>query len=97
MASWTVSQDLIIDGDGSDVLDGGPGTNRLGGGSGVDLASFAFSLAPVAVDLSGTTDTATRGGGEIDLLTSIEGAIGSGLTPCSWTGERARIRRPCGR
>ena len=61
---------------GSDLLDGGPGNNQLNGGTGVDLATFAFSGTRVVVDLSGTTDTAKRGS-ETDLLTSVEGAIGT--------------------
>jgi hypothetical protein len=68
--------DTLNGNDGSDVLDGGPGNNKLNGGTGVDIASFAFSPVAVVVDLSGTTDTAKRGG-ETDTLTSIEGAIGS--------------------
>ena len=58
------------------MLDGGPGNNTLNGGSGVDLATFAGSPVAVVVDLSGTTDTAKRGG-ETDTLIGIEGAIGS--------------------
>jgi serralysin len=69
------ANDTINAGDGSDVLDGGPGNDLLNGGTGVDLVTYAGAVA-VVVDLSGTTDTARRGG-ETDTLTGIEGAIGS--------------------
>jgi Ca2+-binding RTX toxin-like protein len=68
--------DTLNGGPGSDVLDGGPGNNKLVGGGGVDLATFAFSPVAVVVDLSGTNDTAKRGG-ETDTLMGIQNAIGT--------------------
>ena len=62
-------------GNGSDVLDGGPGNDKLTGGTGVDLVAYPGTAA-VVIDLSGTTDTAKRGG-ETDTLIGIEGALGS--------------------
>ena len=67
--------DTLNGNDGSDVLDGGPGNDKLKGGPGVDIATFAGTTA-VAVDLSTDPGTAMRGN-ETDMLTSIEGAIGS--------------------
>ena len=59
----------------SDLLDGGPGNDTLQGGLGLDLAAYP-GAAGVIIDLSGTTDTAKRGG-EKDTLIGIEGALGS--------------------
>lgn len=49
-----------LDGDGSDVLDGGPGNDKLDGSTGVDLVTYAGTVA-VVIDLSGTAGTAKRG------------------------------------
>ena len=68
--------DTMDGGNGSDVLDGGPGNDKLTGGTGVDLVAYPGTAA-VVVDLSGTADTAKRGG-EKDTLIGIEGALGSG-------------------
>jgi serralysin len=57
------------------VLDGGLGNDKLTGGTGVDLVAYP-GPAGVVVDLSGTSDTARRGG-ETDTLVGIEGALGS--------------------
>ena len=67
--------DVLNGGDGSDVLDGGPGNDVLNGGTGVDIVTYAGATA-VTVDLTAIPATARRGG-EVDTLTSIEGAIGS--------------------
>jgi len=69
------SDDVLNGGDGSDVLDGGPGDDVLNGGTGVDIVTYAGATA-VTVDLTAIPATARRGG-EVDTLTSIEGAIGS--------------------
>ena len=67
--------DTLDGGHGSDLLDGGPGNDKLNGGTGVDLVAYPGTAA-VVIDLSGTTDTAKRGG-ETDTLIGIEGALGS--------------------
>ena len=67
--------DTLDGGNGSDLLDGGPGNDKLNGGTGVDLVAYPGAAA-VVIDLSGTTDTAKRGG-ETDTLIGIEGALGS--------------------
>ena len=67
--------DSMDGGNGSDVLDGGPGNDKLTGGTGVDLVAYPGAAA-VMIDLSGTADTAKRGG-EKDTLIGIEGALGS--------------------
>ena len=67
--------DTMDGGNGSDLLDGGPGNDKLTGGTGVDLVAYPGAAA-VVVDLSGTNDTAKRGG-ETDTLIGIEGALGS--------------------
>ena len=67
--------DTLDGGNGSDLLDGGPGNDKLTGGTGVDLVAYPGPAA-VVIDLSGTNDTAKRGG-ETDTLIGIEGALGS--------------------
>ena len=67
--------DTMDGGNGSDLLDGGPGNDKLTGGTGVDLVAYPGAAA-VVIDLSGTNDTAKRGG-ETDTLIGIEGALGS--------------------
>ena len=67
--------DTLDGGTESDLLDGGPGNDTLQGGLGLDLAAYP-GAAGVIIDLSGTTDTAKRGG-EKDTLIGIEGALGS--------------------
>ena len=67
--------DTLDGGQESDLLDGGPGNDKLPGGTGVDLVAYP-GAAGVVIDLSGTTDTAKRGG-ETDTLIGIEGALGS--------------------
>ena len=62
---------------GDDVLVGGLDNDRLDGDAGFDLADYAAGRS-VIVDLSLTTDRATRGA-EVDTLVEIEGAIGSAI------------------
>ncbi|NJL70544.1 MAG: cadherin-like domain-containing protein [Candidatus Competibacteraceae bacterium] len=67
--------DELFGGTGDDELTGGKGRDHLDGGDGVDVASYRFASAAVAVDLSAGIGT----GGEAanDTLTSIENIIGS--------------------
>lgn len=64
--------DDLSGGDGDDLLIGGAGADILNGGNGYDIASYTFAAGPVTVDLS----TGTGSGG--DILTGIEGLVGSG-------------------
>ncbi|WGM32477.1 DUF4214 domain-containing protein [Brevundimonas sp. NIBR11] len=66
--------DSLSGGDGDDTLTGGTGNDRLDGGAGSDLASYANSRSGVSLDL--TTGRAS-GGGEQDILVSIENLRGS--------------------
>ncbi|GAA6155337.1 hypothetical protein NBRC116588_08100 [Pyruvatibacter sp. HU-CL02332] len=63
-------------GDASDnVIEGLQGADRIDGLGGFDTASYALSLAGVAVDLS--TGLAADGFGSNDALINIEGVVGS--------------------
>ena len=83
--------DTLDGGNGCDLLDGGPGNDKLDGGTGIDLVAYPGAAA-VMVDLSGTTDTAKRGG-ETDTLIGIEGALGSSGAD-TLQGRRAEQRVP---
>ena len=65
--------DTLFGGDGNDLLYGGPGDDFLYGGAGFDLADYRNVLGAVLVDLR--TGIATGEG--TDVLSSIEGAVGS--------------------
>ncbi|NKC31774.1 right-handed parallel beta-helix repeat-containing protein, partial [Falsiroseomonas selenitidurans] len=69
------SADSLSGGDGHDLLMGGAGGDTLDGGDGIDTASYAGSGVGVVVDL-GTGDT-SGGDADGDILTDIEGVIGS--------------------
>ena len=81
--------DSLFGGEDSDTLDGGAGNDVLYGYSayeselysddldgGVDVASYAAAEAAVSVDLSITAAQNTGGGG-VDILSGMEGLIGS--------------------
>jgi Ca2+-binding RTX toxin-like protein len=68
--------DMITTGGGDDTIEGGPGADQVNGGAGFDLASYEHSSAPVTVDLA--NNTASGGDAAGDVLTGIEGVIGSG-------------------
>src|SRR5262249_41112534 len=74
--SGQTGDDALIGGAGNDTLIGGAGNDTLAGGLGIDMASYAGS-GPVTVDLS---NTGAQGGGNDatgDVLSEIEGVIGS--------------------
>ena len=60
---------------GDDILEGGAGADRLHGGAGIDLVSYRGSDAAVTVNL--TDATVSGGHADGDVITGIEGAIGS--------------------
>jgi len=68
-------EDVIDGAAGDDTLEGGAGADDITGGDGEDLALYAFDTAGVVVDLA--AGEATDGAGDVDVLTGIEGAIGS--------------------
>src|SRR5690606_17699260 len=67
--------DLLFGQGGIDTLEGGVGADTLDGGSGFDVASYAGSSA--AVDVRLNNGTATGGDASGDVLSNIEGLIGS--------------------
>lgn len=79
--------DIVVGRNGDDILDGGPGNDAIyGGDQGTetlgnefgrnDLVTYAWAPSAVFVDLA-LTDWQNTGGGGIDLLISIEKAVGS--------------------
>jgi Ca2+-binding RTX toxin-like protein len=73
---------VLNGGPGNDVLEGRGGADTLNGGDGFDYASYESSPAGVVVRLGGVgsdTQTAIARGGDAtgDILSSIEGLIGS--------------------
>ena len=73
--SGLAGNDVLNGAGGDDTLFGGAGADVLNGGTGLDAASYEFSAAAVAVDLS--TATATGGDATGDSFNSIENLIGS--------------------
>lgn len=67
--------DNLIGGAGDDWIDGGTGRDTIDGGEGVDLASYAFSLSGVTVNL--TTGYTSGGEATGDTLIDIEEIWGS--------------------
>ena len=67
--------DSLTGGAGRDTLEGGSGADQIDGGAGFDLASYAGSMAGVAVSLA--AGSAAGGDAEGDMLTGVEGLIGS--------------------
>lgn len=66
-------QDKMDGGSGNDIFETGTSRDYVNGGSGIDTISYAATASAVSVDLhSGRT-----AGGDSDVLTSIENAIGS--------------------
>ena len=60
---------------GDDILEGGAGADRLNGDAGMDLVSYRGSDAAVNVNLADATVSGGHADG--DVITGIEGAIGS--------------------
>ncbi|MEM7241515.1 MAG: hypothetical protein AAF429_04965 [Pseudomonadota bacterium] len=80
--SGGMGDDLLIGGSGADVIEGGQGADTIIGdnedGTGanpLDIVSYANSGESVTVDLS--TQTATGGDATGDVISGIEGIIGS--------------------
>lgn len=67
--------DELKGGGDDDVLEGGGGADWLDGGTGFDMVLYRASNAAVTVNLS--DDTATGGHAQGDVLTNVEGIIGS--------------------
>jgi Ca2+-binding RTX toxin-like protein len=65
--------DRIDGGQGNDTLDGGAGEDLLDGGTGNDFASYQDATGGVDAALTGNV----AGAAGLDVLTSIEGLIGS--------------------
>lgn len=68
--------DSLTGGPGDDLLFGGSGDDTLIGGAGFDLVSYELATTAVRVRLAATGLQSTGGGGK-DILTAIEGLIGS--------------------
>lgn len=74
LLSGGLGNDRLLGGDGDDILMGGGGRDTLIGGQGFDFASYADSITGVEVNLR----AGAPGGGALgDMLTGIEGLIGS--------------------
>ena len=68
--------DDVLSGDtGNDMLAGGAGADTIDGGVGIDLVRYASSPAGVTVDLG--TGAASGGHAEGDVISGVEGVIGS--------------------
>ena len=67
--------DLIVGGAGDDTLEGGAGADQLDGGEGEDTASYAASVAGVAIELA--ANEASGGDAAGDSLSGIENLTGS--------------------
>jgi hypothetical protein len=67
--------DVLFGHDGEDVLSGGAGADTLNGGQGFDFASYNDSSIGVQVDLA--AGTGRNGEAQGDVLSGIEGIIGS--------------------
>ncbi|WP_395688121.1 calcium-binding protein [Caenimonas koreensis] len=68
--------DTLLGANGLDSIGGDAGDDTINGGNDTDLA--LYDIAPSAVHVSLTTNTASGGDGN-DVLISIEGVIGSGF------------------
>src|SRR5690606_15573287 len=73
--STSGGNDGVYGGSGDDTLEGGAGADTLNGGGGFDVASYAGSSA--AVDVRLNLGTGSSGDGQGDILSNIEGLIGS--------------------
>ena len=67
--------DILSGGMGNDILSGGAGSDILIGGSGFDVAEYSDSDSAVVVDL--VTQAAIGGYAEGDMLSGVEGLVGS--------------------
>jgi Ca2+-binding RTX toxin-like protein len=65
-------------GAGQDVLVGDSGNDHLDGGSGFDIADFSGSYDGVTVTLGTELRQSISGGQGSDIITNVEGVIGSG-------------------
>lgn len=68
--------DRLYGGASDDILLGGTGNDTLYGGGGLDSASYADASAAVTIDL-GNAGVQNTGGGGLDRLVDVEGAVGS--------------------
>jgi Ca2+-binding RTX toxin-like protein len=73
----------FVGGDGDDTLVGGLGDDKLDGGKGFDTVDYGGSTGSVSVDLGAGIGDGADGK---DLLTGIEGVLGSGFDD-SLTGD----------
>ncbi|VDC32998.1 Hint domain-containing protein [Pseudogemmobacter humi] len=73
--SGGAGRDSISGGDGDDTLAGGAGADTLNGGQGLDIVDYSESDAAVNINLS--TWTASGGHATGDVLSGIDGIIGS--------------------
>lgn len=63
---------------GDDLLVGGLGSDRLIGGAGNDIADFTDALSGITVTLNGgAADILVANGDDVDVLSGIEGVIGT--------------------
>ena len=67
--------DVLIGGNGNDILLGGAGGDNLNGGADIDTLDYSTSAAGVTVDL--TTNTASGGDAQGDVISGFEYVIGS--------------------
>jgi Ca2+-binding RTX toxin-like protein len=70
--------DTLVGGDGDDVLRGGTGNNTLIGGAGIDTAVYSDAAAGVTANLA--LNGAQMAGGGFDILSGIEGLVGSAFS-----------------
>ncbi|MEM7470504.1 MAG: calcium-binding protein [Pseudomonadota bacterium] len=75
MLSGDTNDNQIVAGAGDDTLRGGLGEDTLDGGDGFDIATYASSSSAVTINLQSNIDLG--GEAEGDILTNIEGLIGS--------------------
>jgi serralysin len=62
---------------GDDYITGGAGADTIYGGEGFDISSYSSSSVAVTIDLSLATAQASGGEGAGDILSAIEGLVGS--------------------
>ncbi|MFO0346614.1 MAG: cadherin domain-containing protein [Labrys sp. (in: a-proteobacteria)] len=81
-------QNRLDGGAGDDTLQGGGGADTLVGGVSIDSASYAGSADAVQVDLTNTAAQVSTGDASGDILSGIEGLIGSAFND-ALTGDNA--------
>ncbi len=75
---WGTSGSNILNGGaGDDVFDGQAGSDTFNGGDGLDTVSYLSESSGVNVNLQITGAQQINAGGDLDMLTSIEGVWGS--------------------